>query len=301
MKFLKGTGVAMVTPFNHKNEVDYDSIPKIIDYLINGNSSEGGVDYIVVLGTTAESVNLSYEEKIKILKIIVKHNDKRLPLVIGIGSNSTFDVLSFLEKEKSFININFSALLSVCPYYNKPSQSGIYLHYKKIAETSKIPVILYNVPSRTGVGIELNTILNLSKIDNIVGIKEASGNLSHALELISKLPQNFHFISGDDELALSIVQAGGSGVISVIAGAFPTYIKQMIDFGFIGNLKKANEIQFKLLPLIKLIFREGNPSGIKGLLSNPLINLCENNLRLPLTSVSDKLKNEIDFELKKIF
>ena len=146
-----------------------------------------------------------------------------------------------------------------------------------------------------------HNILNLSKIDNIVGIKEASGNLSHALELISKLPQNFHFISGDDELALSIVQAGGSGVISVIAGAFPTYIKQMIDFGFIGNLKKANEIQFKLLPLIKLIFREGNPSGIKSLLSNPLINLCENNLRLPLTSVSDKLKNEIDFELKKIF
>ncbi len=301
MKFLKGTGVAMITPFNKNNDVDYDSIPKIIDHLIYGNSNAGGVDYIVALGTTAESVNLSFEEKIKILKFIVKYNNKRVPLVIGIGSNSTIQVLSFLEKEKSFINANFSAILSVCPYYNKPSQSGIYLHFKKIAEKSEIPVILYNVPSRTGVGIELSTILNLSKIKNIIGIKEASGNLSFASELITKLPKNFYFISGDDELALSIVQLGGSGVISVIGGAFPTFMKQMINFGLSGKAKEANKIQLLLSPLIKLIFKEGNPSGIKSLLSNPLINLCENNLRLPLTSVSDELINEIDFELKKIF
>ena len=286
-----GTGVALVTPFNSNGSVDYNSLEKIINSTIHG-----GVDYLVILGTTSESPTLSEKEKEKIISYVVKKNNERVPLVIGIGGNNTNNLI---DRIKKINDSSFSAILSVSPYYNRPSQFGIFKHYEKIVSISNLPIILYNVPSRTGSNIEINTVTDLNKnFEKIIGIKEASGNFINMMNLITNTPKHFYVISGDDMLALPNVLAGGSGVISVIANVFPNQIKKMVDLGFKSDVSQSYRIHYKLMKIINLIFEEGNPSGIKYLLSKK--NLSNNIVRLPLNEISPSLKEKIDKELELI-
>ena len=284
MKFLRGSGVAMITPFNKKGEVDYGAVVKVVDHIISG-----GIDYIVVMGTTAETSTLFEEERSKVVSLIVETTNNRVPLVLGIGGNNTASVVS---KIKLTDLSSFKAILSVCPYYTKPSQEGIYQHYKNIANASSIPLILYNVPSRSGVSIENETTVRLANdFSNIIGTKDASGDLESVLELLGTVPDGFHVISGDDLLALPIVLAGGSGVISVIGGGLPTQVSQMIHLGLEDKIDQASEYHNQMLEMIDLIFKEGNPTGIKNLSEH--IGLCESYVRLPLVAATDKLSSSI--------
>ena len=284
MKFLRGSGVAMITPFNKKGEVDYGAVVKVVDHIISG-----GIDYIVVMGTTAETATLFEEERSKVVSLIVEMTNNRVPLVLGIGGNNTASVVS---KIKLTDLSSFKAILSVCPYYTKPSQEGIYQHYKNIANASSIPLILYNVPSRSGVSIENETTVRLANdFSNIIGTKDASGDLESILELLGTVPDGFHVISGDDLLALPIVLAGGSGVISVIGGGLPTQVSQMIHLGLEDKIDQASEYHNQMLEMIDLIFKEGNPTGIKNLSEH--IGLCESYVRLPLVAATDKLSSSI--------
>ena len=284
MKFLRGSGVAMITPFNKEGEVDYDAVVKVVDHIISG-----GIDYIVVMGTTAETATLFEEERSKVVSLIVETTNNRVPLVLGIGGNNTALVVS---KIKLTDLSSFKAILSVCPYYTKPSQEGIYQHYKNIANASSIPLILYNVPSRSGVSIENETTVRLANdFSNIIGTKDASGDLESVLELLGTVPDGFHVISGDDLLALPIVLAGGSGVISVIGGGLPTQVSQMIHLGLEDKIDQASEYHNQMLEMIDLIFKEGNPTGIKNLSEH--IGLCESNVRLPLVAATDELSSSI--------
>ena len=284
MKFLRGSGVAMITPYNKEGEVDYDAVVKVVDHIISG-----GIDYIVVMGTTAETATLFEEERSKVVSLIVETTNNRVPLVLGIGGNNTASVVS---KIKLTDLSSFKAILSVCPYYTKPSQEGIYQHYKNIANASSIPLILYNVPSRSGVSIENETTVRLANdFSNIIGTKDASGDLESVLELLGTVPDGFHVISGDDLLALPIVLAGGSGVISVIGGGLPTQVSQMIHLGLEDKIDQASEYHNQMLEMIDLIFKEGNPTGIKNLSEH--IGLCESNVRLPLVAATDELSSSI--------
>ena len=284
MKFLRGSGVAMITPFNKKGEVDYGAVVKVVDHIISG-----GIDYIVVMGTTAETSTLFEEERSKVVSLIVETTNNRVPLVLGIGGNNTALVVS---KIKLADLSSFKAILSVCPYYTKPSQEGIYQHYKNIANASSIPLILYNVPSRSGVSIENETTVRLANdFSNIIGTKDASGDLESILELLGTVPDGFHVISGDDLLALPIVLAGGSGVISVIGGGLPTQVSQMIHLGLEDKIDQASEYHNQMLEMIDLIFKEGNPTGIKNLSEH--IGLCESKVRLPLVAATDELSSSI--------
>ena len=286
-----GTGVALVTPFNSNGSVDYNSLEKIINSTI-----DGGLDYLVILGTTSESPTLSEKEKEKIISYVIKINNERVPLVIGIGGNNTNNLI---DRIKKINDSSFSAILSVSPYYNRPSQFGIFKHYEKIVSISNLPIILYNVPSRTGSNIEINTVIDLNKnFEKIIGIKEASGNFINIMNLIANTPKQFYVISGDDLLALPTVLAGGSGVISVIANVFPNQIKKMVDLGFKSDVSQSYRIHYKLMKIINLIFEEGNPSGIKYLLSKK--NLSNNIVRLPLNEISLSLKEKIDKEFELI-
>jgi len=288
---FSGLGVAMITPFDKNGNIDYDKIPSIIDNIVSGSA-----DYIVLLGTTGETALLSKKEKEALIKFVIKVNDNRLPMVIGIGGNNTDLVIE--EIKNTDLN-NFSAILSVSPYYVKPTQKGIIKHYSKISKESPIPLILYNVPSRTGSMIEKETFLEIiNQNDNILGIKEASGNLSFAQDLIKTVPNNIKVICGDDQLALPILLSGGSGSISVIANAFPNKISEMIFLAKSENVKKAYDIHFELLEIVKLLFLEGNPTGIKELMSQ--LSFCSNILRLPLLSASDELSEKISKKLKEI-
>ena len=281
----------MITPFDKNGNVDYDRIPSIIDNIVSGSA-----DYIVLLGTTGETALLSEKEKKALIKFIIKVNDNRLPMVIGIGGNNTNLVIE--EIKNTDLN-NFSAILSVSPYYVKPTQRGIIKHYSIISKESPIPIILYNVPSRTGSVIEIDTFLEIiNQNDNIVGIKEASGNLSFAQDLINSVPDNIKVICGDDQLTLPMLLSGGSGSISVIANAFPKKISKMISLAKSENVKKAYDIHFELLEIVKLLFLEGNPTGIKELMSQ--LSFCSNILRLPLLSASDELSGKILKNLKEI-
>lgn len=274
----------MITPFNKEGEVDYDAVVKVVDHIISG-----GIDYIVVMGTTAETATLFEEERSKVVSLIVKTTNNRVPLVLGIGGNNTASVVS---KIKLTDLSSFKAILSVCPYYTKPSQEGIYQHYKNIANASSIPLILYNVPSRSGVSIENETTVRLANdFSNIIGTKDASGDLESVLELLGTVPDGFHVISGDDLLALPIVLAGGSGVISVIGGGLPTQVSQMIHLGLEDKIDQASEYHNQMLEMIDLIFKEGNPTGIKNLSEH--IGLCESNVRLPLVAATDELSSSI--------
>ena len=289
MKEIQGHGVAMITPFKRNGTIDFDALPVIVDHLI-----AGGVDYIVVLGTTAETATLSKEEKISLVDHIIDANSGRLPLVLGLGGNHTWELLEMFEW---FDLSKFSALLSVSPYYNKPNQEGLYQHFKIIATHSSLPVILYNVPSRTGVNIAPETVLRLATdFKNIVAIKEASGNFQQAQTLIKICPSNFLILSGDDEMSLPMILAGAKGVISVIGNAVPEQYSKVIHKGLLRKIDEAYYFHYNLLDLIRMIYLEGNPTGIKVLME--ALDLCENNLRLPLVVASKDLSLRLNKELK---
>lgn len=289
MKQLIGTGVALVTPFREDLSVDVDALARVVEHNV-----QGGVDYLVVLGTTAETATLSQTEKQLVVDVVVRTNAGRLPLVLGVGGNNTMAVTHEL---KTLDLSEFDAVLSVSPYYNKPTQEGIYQHFKAIAEVSPVPVILYNVPSRTGSNMLPETTLRLAHdFPKIVAIKEACGDLVQIGAIIQHKPENFLVISGDDTTALPTVLAGGAGVISVLGQGLPALFSDMIKMGLEGNVKEAYGIHHKLSPLMSLIFEEGNPAGIKSILENKGISKAK--VRLPLVEATQALKEKIDTSLK---
>ena len=285
MKTLQGTGVALVTPFKEDKTIDVPALERLVHSQV-----ENGVDYLVVLGTTAETPTLSTEEKELVKMTVKKANNGRLPMVLGVGGNNTQTIV---EQVREVSSEDYTAILSVTPYYNKPSQEGLYQHYKAVAEATELPILLYNVPSRTGVNMDYRTTLRLAKeVPNIIGIKEASGNIVQIMHLLRGRKENFLVISGDDATALPTVLLGGDGTISVLGQAFPKRYSQMIRQGLEGNYKEANTIQYQLLEAMELIFKEGNPVGIKALLSLlGVINTLE--VRLPLVNATEGLQKEL--------
>ena len=281
---LKGTGVALITPFTADNQVDVPALERIVEYVI-----AGGVEFIVALGTTSEAPTLTKEEKQLVCNTIVRVNNKRVPLVIGIGGNNTQNVI---EEIKNTQLDDFVAILSVTPYYNKPSQAGMYAHFAAIAQASPLRIILYNVPGRTGVSMTAETIVSLAtNFSNITAVKEASGNLVFDMQLLKQLPAGFTFLSGDDGTTLPSVYMGGKGAISVIGIAYPAEFSQMVRLGLEGKVAEANQLHYGLLPKIGLAFKEGNPIGIKAILAAK--GLCEPYVRLPLVEASAELKKEV--------
>ena len=284
MQALIGTGVALVTPFKSDFSVDTEALKNIVNFSI-----ENGIEYLVVMGTTAENATLSAEEKELVINTVVEVNNGRLPLVLGVGGNNTLQVVNEL-KTRDFSA--FDAILSVSPYYNKPTQEGIYQHFKAIAEASPIPVVLYNVPGRTSSNMLPSTVLRLANdFSNIVGIKEAAGDLVQAMKIIQHKPKDFLVISGDDMIALPMVLAGGAGVISVIGQGFPKEFSEMIRLGLNKKVDAAFEIQYKIANSIDMIFEQGNPAGIKEIFKT--LKIAENVVRLPLVSVDEALSERI--------
>lgn len=283
-KFI-GTGVALITPFKNDFSVDVEALKRIVEYNI-----KGGVEYLVVLGTTAETATLTSEEQELVKQTVIEANANRLPLVLGVGSNNTQQVLDQLN-EKNLKG--FDAVLSVSPYYNKPSQEGIYQHFKAIAEKSPLPIIIYNVPGRTSSNMLPKTVLRLANdFKNIIGVKEASGDLVQAMEIIKNKPTDFLVISGDDMITLPMVLAGGAGVISVIGEAYPKQFSEMVRLGLERKVGEAYEIHYSLTEAIDMIFEQGNPCGVKELFK--ALGLCENVVRLPLVPVDNDLSNRLD-------
>jgi len=290
MSILKGVGVALVTPFNEDLSVDFDSLTKLVDYNI-----ENGTNYLVVLGTTAEAATLSAEEKKQVIEHIIKVNDKRVPLVLGIGGNNTPEVKKQIEEADLSA---FEAVLSVSPYYNKPNQEGLYQHYKALASTGK-NIIIYNVPSRTGQNVEAETTLRLAKeFPNLFMIKEAAPNILQYFDILRKKPEGFNLVSGDDEYTLPVTLAGGNGVISVIAQGYPKEFSTMVQLAFDGKVKEAYALHNKLVEITRLIFAEGNPCGIKAVLAEK--GIVKNYLRLPLVPASENLYARIKAEMANI-
>ena len=291
MQSLVGTGVALVTPFKKDFSVDVEALQRIVNFQI-----DNGIDYLVVLGTTAESATLSQDEKELVIKTIVETNNKRLPLVLGVGGNNTAKVV---EELKTRDLSDFVAILSVSPYYNKPTQEGIYQHFKMIAEASPIPVILYNVPGRTASNMLPSTVIRLANdFKNIVAIKEAAGDIVQAMKLIQNKPKNFHVISGDDMITLPMVLAGGSGVISVIGEGFPRQFSDMVRLGLQRKTDEAYQLHYLLADSIDMIFEQGNPAGIKEIFRS--LGLSENTVRLPLVNVNEDLANRLAAFVTKI-
>lgn len=287
---FKGAGVALVTPFTEENKIDFEALEKIID-----NQVKGGMDYLVALGTTAETPTLSGEEKKEVVKFI-KENSAGLPVVVGMGGNDTRKIIKQIEK---FDFDGVAGLLIVTPYYNKPSQDGMFRHYSAIAKASPSPIILYNVPSRTGVNMEYETVVRLAETsEKIVAVKEASGILSQITRINKYTPENFSVISGDDVLALPIISVGGIGVISVIANALPGKLSSLIHLALDGKYNEARELHFELIDLFKLIFKEGNPGGVKALMH--MQGTIQNELRSPLFRISEETYNEIKEAYLKI-
>lgn len=285
---LRGMGVALVTPFTTDLKVDVAALKKLVQYNLNN-----GTDYLVVLGTTGETATLTQEEKELVIETVKSEALGKVPLVLGIGGNDTAQVVTQL---KATDLSDFDAVLSVSPYYNKPSQEGIYQHYKAVAEASSKPILLYNVPGRTSSNISPDTVLRLSKVDNIIGIKEAAGDMEQVLRLLRVLPEDFLVISGDDMLALGLILAGGDGVISVIGQAMAKDFSDMVSLGLEGKHKEAYKLHYKTMPLIDSIFEEGNPVGIKSLLSE--LDICNNLPRLPLVPATQALSEKIKKQLK---
>ena len=289
-KFI-GTGVALITPFNSDFTVDYNSLEKLVEYNISN-----GINYLVINGTTAESPTINSFERQKIINTVIDVNNNRVPLVLGMGGNDTFG----LVKEINSLNLqDISAILSVSPYYSKPTQNGIYEHYSYLAKNTSKPIIMYNVPGRTSRNIVPNTILRLAnEFESIIGVKEAGGDINQYLELIKNKPDDFLIISGDDDLALTTVINGGHGVISVIGQAFPKTFSKMINDGLSNKISTAKSTNDMFSNIISLIFKENNPAGIKYVLHK--LNLCCDVLRLPLLSVSEDLRNQINKELNNL-
>lgn len=288
MNELRGLGVAMITPFTKAGEVDVPALKKLTDYLVTG-----GADYLVVMGTTGESVTLNKEEKKLVLDTVMACNNGRKPIVLGIGGNNTQDIAAQLSRIETH---GITAILSVTPYYNKPTQNGLYEHYKVLSESSKLPIILYNVPGRTGVNLLPDTVSRIAfDCRNVIGIKEASGNVEQVMSVIQQTPKEFMVISGDDALTLPLIASGADGVISVVGNAFPKEFSAMVNHALNGEMNEAREIHYRLLDIIHLLFAEGNPGGIKEVLDQ--LNICEHYLRLPLVPVSsttsEKLRREM--------
>lgn len=291
MQSLIGTGVALVTPFKKDFSVDTESLKNIVNFQV-----DNGIDYLVILGTTAENATLSQDEKELVITTIITANNGRLPLVLGVGGNNTNELIAEL-KTRDFKD--FVAILSVSPYYNKPTQEGIYQHFKAISEASPLPIILYNVPSRTGSNMLPSTIVRLAKeFKNIIAIKEAAGDIFQAMKIIQDKPTGFLVISGDDMLTLPMVLAGGSGVISVIAEGFPKQISEMVRLGLNREVDKAYAIHYLFAEGIDLIFEQGNPAGIKEVFKS--LGLSENSVRLPLVKADQDLALRIQNFTKKM-
>jgi len=285
MQSLIGTGVALVTPFKKDFSVDIDALQRIVNFSI-----DGGVEYLVVMGTTAENATLTQAEKELVIKTVIDTNKGRLPLVLGVGGNNTMQIV---EELKTGDFSAFEAILSVSPYYNKPTQEGIYQHFKAIADASPIPVILYNVPGRTSSNMLPSTVIRLANdFSNVVAIKEAAGDMAQALQLIKNAPKDFLVISGDDMIALPIVLAGGAGVISVIGQGFPKEFSEMIRLGLNRKVNEAFKTQYFLSDCIDMIFEQGNPAGIKQIFQ--ALGIADNTVRLPLVTVDESLANRLN-------
>lgn len=291
MKKFKGTGVAIVTPFKNDSSIDFAALGRVINHVITG-----GINYIVAIGTTGESATLTQEEKQAVISYVVETVDNRVPIVYGIGGNNTHEVVNCI-RHAEFEGVD--GILSVAPYYNKPTQRGLFLHYKEISTCSALPVIIYNVPGRTGCNISAETCLELAHgFENIVAVKEASGDINQIMKIIKSKPENFSVISGDDMLTIPVIAAGGSGVISVLANAFPSQCSELVNQSLKNNFKSAREIQFRFLEMIELLFVEGNPSGVKDMLN--IMNICLNTVRLPLVPVSRPAHTRIQKAIEEI-
>jgi 4-hydroxy-tetrahydrodipicolinate synthase len=286
MQAFFGTGSALITPFHEDKSVDFDALEQLVNFQI-----DNGVEYIVVLGTTGETTTLTPEETELVKQKIIAVNNGRLPLVLGVGGNNTANIVSQLQSTDLSA---FDAILSVCPYYNRPSQEGVYQHFIEVANASPLPVIIYNVPSRTGTNIDPETVVRLANdAKNIIGIKEAAGDMIQAMRILQLVPKDFLVLSGDDAVALPMVLAGGAGVISVISQAYPREFSEMIRLGLKGDNVAAYDVQYKMLDIIDLIFAEGNPVGIKALLY--VLGVCNNGnqVRLPLVAATRKLQEKM--------
>ena len=284
MNKFKGTGVALVTPFRKEGEVDFNALQKLVEFQI-----ENGVNYLVVQGTTGESVTLTDNEKVSVLEYIIDVTKNRVPIVLGVGGNNTSNVVQQIKKFNSY---RIDAYLSVSPYYNKPSQAGIVAHYGQIAQATDKPIILYNVPGRTGSNMTAESTLTLANTyANIIAVKEASGNLEQIMGIIKNKPSDFLVISGDDALTLPHIACGGDGVISVVANAFPKRFSSMVDYALKGDLEKAKPLHYELFPIIQQLFADGNPGGIKYVLK--LISIGEDHMRLPLVNINDEVAKKL--------
>jgi 4-hydroxy-tetrahydrodipicolinate synthase len=291
MKKFRGAGVAIITPFKNDTSIDFAALGRVVNHVING-----GVNYIVVLGTTGESVTLTKDEKKAIISYVAEVTDNRVPLVVGIGGNNTQEVINCIRHSNL---TGIDGILSVAPYYNKPNQRGLFQHFKAIANSTSIPVILYNVPGRTCSNISSDTCLELAnECENIVGIKEASGDMAQIMRIIRNKPDNFNVISGDDLMTIPIIASGGAGVISVLANAFPAATSELVTNALKSNFKPAREIQLRYLEMIDLLFVDGNPAGVKAMLS--MMNLCLNNLRLPLVPVNRTIYTRIQKAIEEV-
>ena len=289
---LIGTGVALVTPFNGDGFVDFESLRKLVNHTI-----DGGVEYLVLMGTTAESATLTKGEKEQVVNFIIEENNGRLPLVLGIGGNNTRAVI---ERIKSTDLSKFEAILSVSPYYNKPSQEGIYQHFAAISEACPVDIIMYNVPGRTASNMSNETVIRLAEdFENIVAIKDATSDIFQGMRLIMNKPKDFLIISGDDALAVPLILLGSSGVISVIGQGLPIDFSEMVRLALDGKVKEANDLHYKLLDFIGCIFEEGNPAGIKSMLK--VLDICEDTVRLPLISTSNSLSDKISSRIKRLY
>lgn len=281
---LQGTGVALVTPFHKQGTIDFTSLGRLIDHTI-----EGGVDYVVCLGTTSEYPTLSPQEQLAVIEFTIEKVENRVPIVLGMGGN---DTRSLVDKIRQTDMSSIAAILSVAPYYNKPNQKGLYAHFKAVAEASNIPVILYNVPGRCGVNMTAETTLQLANdFSNIIGIKEASGNMAQCMDILANKPQGFTVVSGEDALVLPMIALGAQGVISVAANAYPNIMSELVTHSLKSNMKKARAVHEKLLPFSNAIFDEGNPTGIKAALE--IMGICQNNLRYPLIKSSKQLYSKL--------
>lgn len=289
-KFI-GTGVALVTPFHKQGTIDFGSLEKLLNYTISNK-----VDYLVLMGTTGESVTLSKDEKYALLEFVKEQISGRIPLVLGMGGYNTQYVINHLQTT----DLNgVDAILSVTPYYNKPTQRGLFLHYKQIASASPLPIILYNVPGRTSVNMTAETTLQLAnEISGIIGIKEASGNMGQIMDIIRNKPKDFLVISGDDAITLPLIAIGAHGVISVTANAYPAAFSRMVNAALAGKLDEARELHYQLLPFMQVLFADGSPGGIKAALDN--MKIVSNNLRLPVVKVGKAFQNQINAAIAEL-
>lgn len=288
---FSGTGVAIITPFDSQGNVDVAALKKIVKHQV-----EGQIDVLVVLGTTGETATLSEQEKDLVVKTVVSENAGKCRVVLGVGGNNTAALVHQLE---NFKYAGVDGILSVSPYYNKPTQEGIFQHYKALSKASPLPIILYNVPGRTGSNMLASTTLRIAKeCANVVAIKEASGNMEQVMDILNHRKSGFLVLSGDDPLTLPILACGGDGVISVTANAFPAHYSQLVTSYFSGDIETAQKIHFQLLEITKLFFVDGNPAGIKYALK--LLNLCDDVVRLPLVGIREETKRAIEQELKSL-